>query len=281
MECLICGIFFEIQLPKDNKNKKYCSNKCKYIAISRNQKNSKLSNETKKKISISRIKYLEKNKHKHNWSLYNNKQSYPEKLFETIILKLNETVFKYYIPPESKRFFEIDFAIPDKKIGFEINGNQHYNKNKELTEYYKNRHIYLKSLGWKIIEIPYLLCYDQNKIINIIESELNKKLSTNSFVIIDYKKYIKNKRKNIKKNKRNRIQYLTESRKKYEKSQQIYIENVKKSNIDFSKFGWVKLVSIIINQKSQKTGYWMKQFLPEIYSKCYKRKKNKYPCSRN
>jgi len=268
--CKQCGMKFECNSTKREINRKFCSSKCSHINWGKIGKSFKTHSEkTKNKISESRKKYLEENKHKHNWSLYKNEQTYPEKLFEMEIRKVKYKVYSYYIPKESKKMFEIDFAIPFKKIGYEINGNQHYNKNKELKNYYKNRHNYLKLLGWKIIEIPYLLCYDKNKITNIIKKSLNTELDDEDNKVINYKEYIKLN----KKLKRNREEYFKEKKKNYVKSQEKNINSVINSGIDFNKFGWVGKVSKLIDQSPQRVNKWMKRFLPEFYEKeCYKRK---------
>lgn len=60
----------------------------------------------------------------------------------------------------------------------------------------------------------------------------------------------------------------------WEKSQEIYVNLILESNIDFSKIGWVKEVAKIINQKPQKVNIWMKRMMPNFYKTCYKRNKN-------
>lgn len=49
------------------------------------------------------------------------------------------------------------------------------------------------------------------------------------------------------------------------------------SNINFSKFGWVKLAAEIIEIKDQKVGSWMKRNMPDFYNeKCFKRNRRVY-----
>jgi very-short-patch-repair endonuclease len=124
---------------------------------------------SRKNLSLRRKEFLKKNKNKHNWSLYHKQESAPEKEFKSILTDLKIQFVQYYIPAESKRFFEIDFALLDKKIGFEINGNQHYTKVGKLRKYYLNRKNYLESVGWITIDIPYLLCYHKDKIIDMLK----------------------------------------------------------------------------------------------------------------
>jgi len=60
----------------------------------------------------------------------------------------------------------------------------------------------------------------------------------------------------------------------YDLEQQKYVELIINSNIDFTKFGWVNQVAIIINKPSQKVSKWMNRIMPEFYeNKCFKRKR--------
>jgi very-short-patch-repair endonuclease len=130
--------------------------------------------ETKLKISIKRREYLERSKKNHNWSFCHGKQSDPEKKFQVILEELKIQFIPEHTPEESKRFYRIDFALLDKKIGFEINGNQHYTdaKRGKLKKYYRERQTYLESLGWMIINIHYSLVYDKDKVLFILDKSL-------------------------------------------------------------------------------------------------------------
>lgn len=246
-----------------NPNRENILKKCKL-------KTFKMSDESKKKISLGRINYLKNNKNKHNWSVYRNKESYPEKLFREQLEKIENIIFyQYYIPNEFDKNYELDFALINEKIGFEINGHQHYDEFGKLTEYYKKRHDYIESFGWKIIEINYLNCFDNNNIKNIINNSINN-IKFNDKKINDVINYKKIK---IKNNKLNKEQYLKIKRNKYEEEQKKYINLVLNSNINFSKFGWVKNVSTIINKKPGKVNIWMKRFMNDFYNnECFKKR---------
>lgn len=49
------------------------------------------------------------------------------------------------------------------------------------------------------------------------------------------------------------------------------LDDLKNSEIDFSKYGWVKEASKIIGVTPQKVGKWLKREDLEFYEKCYKR----------
>jgi hypothetical protein len=50
------------------------------------------------------------------------------------------------------------------------------------------------------------------------------------------------------------------------------LDNLKNSDIDFNKFGWVSKASKIIGVKDQVVNRWLKRIDPEFYSKCFKKK---------
>ncbi len=121
----------------------------------------------KKLLSIQRKDFLAKNKH--NWAIYKGKESDPEKKFRALLDEFNIKYFQEYTPNNSQRFYRIDFAILEKQIGFEINGNQHYTKNGCLKRYYNIRQKYLESLGWAIINIHYSIVYNKPKVLEILQ----------------------------------------------------------------------------------------------------------------
>jgi very-short-patch-repair endonuclease len=168
--CLICSN--NAKWYRGLKFLSVCSKKCHLKLMNKinKQKN------RRKILSEKRKNYLKENKNKHNWSLFNKRQSKPEQNFEKILstFKIDDAIIKWYIPENSERFFEIDFVLKQNKIGFEINGNQHYTKRKTLRSYYKKRQSYLEKLGWKIFNIHYLFCFDENEMTSFIVSILEK-----------------------------------------------------------------------------------------------------------
>ena len=158
--------------------------------------------EMKQHLSKKRKEYLEKNKDKHNWSKYHNKEVKPEKKFREVLEKIeNIQFYQYYIPNESSRYYELDFAIPKFKIAFEINGEQHYDRTGNLTNYYQSRHNYFVNLGWKVIEIHYSLCFNEDKIKEIISNTLSDNVVIVNEIcneVINYRNILlKKKQKNI------------------------------------------------------------------------------------
>jgi len=222
----------------------------------------KWSDLEKKEISERRKKFLKENPDKHPWR--NNKKFVSEPC-EYLKRKLVEK--GYFIEEEvmvsTEKNYSVDILIPDRHIIIEVNGNQHYNKDGTLQEYYQNRHNYIKSLGWVVIEIHYSLVYNLDLVFSLIEKENVKSCNLPFF---------RKEKKHFKKYK-NQKDYHDTRKYSWEKNNLKYVNDVINSDIDFSKFGWVNKVALIINQKPPKVNMWMKRIMPDFYEKnCFKKR---------
>lgn len=247
--CSKCGNYFSLLSPHDRR--KTCSIECQY----------KLSSESKEKISVKIKQFLTDNPDKHVWKRNDKFKSVPCENVK-LILKEKNIAFVEEFRPLKNRFYSLDIAFPHLKIGVEINGNQHYNRNGTLKEYYQKRHDEIERDGWKIIEIHYSQCFDRS----IIESFLNFDVQNNTEQQIEYVKFVLNKDRTpeINKEKIKSKAYLKWHLKK---------DNIFDAGIDFSKFGWVNKVADVLDISPQKVGAWMKKYHPEFYNtQCYKRK---------
>lgn len=231
----------------------------------------KHSDDSKSKISRS-MKLSHSNGNHPGWSFINkdiNKRSYPEKWFIKNILEKYDLYNKYTIKekmPFHKYF--LDFAFLELKIDIEIDGQQHF-RNNESIEHDKERDNFLLDKNWKIYRMAWLEM--KNKPNEIIKDFLNW-LDRESL----YRKYDLNEIQLLLKKKElkfgNRKKYFENVIKKsYDKYKPI-MEIIKNSDIDFSKYGWVKEVSTLTGIKEQKVGKLMKKYLPDFYNKCFKRK---------
>ena len=249
--CAICKSEF-------TRRGKSCSDECRKLIV-------KHTDEYKQKQSISQKQYLKDNPDKHPWKNNNKFKSHPcEKLKD--YLNDNNIVFIEEWKPLDDRFFSIDIAFPDIKLGIEVNGNQHYNSDGTLKEYYQERHDLIEQRGWKLIEIHYSSCYNIDKIKNIFEIREQP----------DYTEYfkIKQERDHKTQNKPKALLKGVKLRNNTDIKWEPFKELVLQSNIVFSKFGWVEKTSIILGISSQKVSTWMKRYLPEFYeTRCFKRKR--------
>jgi len=94
-------------------------------------KGKKQTKETKNKISKSMKEYLDKNPDKVPFKLnHSSKISYPEKYFKLVFFKENIDL-KYHLQVNR---FELDFYNEEKKRYVEIDGEQHYKKDKLIDK---------------------------------------------------------------------------------------------------------------------------------------------------
>ncbi len=108
------------------------------------------TDETKKKISESRKKYLEENPDKVPYLLnhYSKGPSYPEKYFMEVFD--NEQIdLKYH---KQIKYYQLDFYNEGKKVDVEIDGEQHYLDGR-ITKSDEKRNQYLEDLGWIVFRI--------------------------------------------------------------------------------------------------------------------------------
>lgn len=235
----------------------------------------KLDEKTKTKISEKMV-LLHKNGLHPGWSFINkdiNRRSYPEKWFIKNVLEKYKLYDKYTIKeklPFSKYF--LDFAIMDLKIDIEIDGQQHI-RNGETILHDKLRDEFMLSHGWAVYRIAWVeLKNNSEETISKFLKDINNKNFYIKYNLVDITKYL-NPKKQIHGSREKYFEYIKSIR----YNDNVYkIQKIKNSDIDFSKFGWVKKVSEIVNIKHQKVNKWMKKYMLDFYNeKCFKRKNGK------
>jgi|LauGreDrversion4_2_1035121.scaffolds.fasta_scaffold212111_3 hypothetical protein len=148
-----------------------------------------MTSESRKKISDSKKKLYRDHPEKHNWKSNKKFISKPCEEFKKILDDASINYVSEFTPLED-RFFSIDIAFPESKIGVEINGNQHYNKDGTLKKYYYERHQLIESAGWKIYEVHFSICYNKDVVLELMENIFVQKTDLYSF---DYDDYLKQK----------------------------------------------------------------------------------------
>ena len=120
---------------------------------------------TKQQLRLKRLEWLKNNPEKHPWKRKDKFLSKPCELFKKYLdlIKLRY-ISEYNMYNETGHNYSIDIAFPDKKLGIEINGNQHYNKDGTLKKYYQVRHELIEKAGWKLLEIHFTSCFDEEEI---------------------------------------------------------------------------------------------------------------------
>jgi len=134
----------------------------------------KHSEKTKKIMSLKRKNFLKEHPDKHNWKNSEKFKSPPCEYLKKELKKKGVNFIEEYQPLDN-RFYSIDIVIKNKKIALEVNGNQHYNKDKTLKKYYQERHDNIRKNGWKIYEIYYTKCYSDifiDDLIRLINNDI-------------------------------------------------------------------------------------------------------------
>lgn len=127
------------------------------------------SEPARERMSMSRKVWLAANPEKHPWKRSSKFDSEPcQKLKDA--LQARSIDFHEEFTPLEDRFFSLDVAFPALKVGIEVNGEQHYNRNGSLKPYYQQRHDLIESAGWKLYEVHYSICYDQKRLSSIVDS---------------------------------------------------------------------------------------------------------------
>ncbi|CAB4163974.1 Domain of unknown function DUF559 [uncultured Caudovirales phage] len=110
--------------------------------ISEYSKTRTVSAEVRAKISVSRKKFLNENPHMVPYLLnHSSKISYPEQYFKDCFKDIN------LVTEHKISRYSLDFSNVDKKIYFEVDGEQHY-VDKKIVASDIVRTEYLKELGW-------------------------------------------------------------------------------------------------------------------------------------
>ncbi len=147
---------------------------------------------TKRLLSRKRKQYLRDNPDKHPWKKASKFISLPcEKL--KIALREAGLLFVAEFTPDGNFHYSIDVAFPEKKIGLEVNGNQHYDSNGGLLPYYQKRHDLLQEAGWTIYEIPCRKCFSAEVVKRLVAAVVNSPAIAN----FDYLNYVPGKKEKI------------------------------------------------------------------------------------
>lgn len=149
----------------------------------------KHSQQTKQLLSQIRKKYLSQNPQNHVWKK-NTKFISPPCEYLKQFLTSNNICFipQYNNYDQWKHNYSIDIAFPNQKIGIQINGEMHYQRNGQLKKYYQKRHQIIESFGWKIYQFHYSLVYKE-----FFKQNILKMLKQNIDLNFDFQNYVKQK----------------------------------------------------------------------------------------
>lgn len=208
-------------------------------------------------------------------------RSYAEQSWYNIFVKdFGEDSFKnnYNV----KKYF-LDFAWPDKMIYFEVDGRTHFTDNGikhdlERTEFLKNE-------GWTLIgrcnwsEYQKLSKEEKEKYVTEVENSIRTSIIKDNLIMATTKNINKGKAKikmRFNKNDCATMKTLPKDESEYIKGL-LELKNkrwaiIQESNIDFTKYGWVKEIANLFGIAENKAGKYIKKNFPDFYKKCYVRK---------
>lgn len=226
---------------------------------------------TKKIMSEKRIQYLKEHPESHVWK-YNDK--FISKPCEILKSKLRERYIfiEEYSDSQWKHNYSIDIVLCDKKIGIEVNGNQHYDRDGKLLPYYQERHNYLVSEGWHILEIPYSWCYHDDKIRLIYEAIQNAKDIDFSEHERIYSEYIKKKQRREQREHRDQNQQSRVAWNKIPES--VWMkrrDDILNSGVDLMRMGWVRQIELKVGYSRRIVYATVEHFITDFKGKCYRR----------
>lgn len=196
----------------------------------------------KNKISKSRIKFLKANPDKHPWKNKEKFISKPCEHLKQLLKDKNYTFEEEFTDARWNHCYSLDIAFLDKKLAIEVNGNQHYKNDGTLTDYYQNRHDYLTSQGWNVLEIHYTWCYKDDKIqeiVKAIENSIEIDLTEHELLFTYKRKTLEERNKEKEQIKRKNKEKNKEKRKDELEKRKFQILN---SDVDLTKYGWIKKV---------------------------------------
>lgn len=209
----------------------------------------KWTDDEKKRISESRKLFLKNNKDKHPWKYHSKFKSVPCEHLKQKLKNKNYKFFEEQGIKELNKNYSVDILFPQLKFIIEVNGNQHYDRKGNLFPYYQQRHNEIENCGYKILELPYIYCYDDlffQKLCNLLDGMLCSKNDINFSEYVPYKP-----NDNSKKHQRNlhREKLIKEGRvsKNGKVSERFHNEDdwikwkeqILTSGIDLTKYGWV------------------------------------------
>jgi len=210
--------------------------------------------ETKKLISAKRRAFLSNNPDKHTWKRENRNKSVPCEKLKLFLKGMNISFIEEHSPLED-RHYSIDIAFPDKKIGIEVNGNQHYDKAYNLLPYYQQRHDNIVAAGWILIELHYKLVFDLQKMTKLVGQLIsNHNINECDYSYSVFEKPVKTKKKPTKRK---------EGPRALEKAKRLKILH----QMDFCDIGWKSTFSKVCNIQERSVMKWIKNNSSEVYDR--------------
>lgn len=158
LKCQYCGLVKEYsKISYFHFHENYCDknpNKKLY-------KGHKHTEDSKRRISEARKKFLQEHPDKHPWKKSSKFKSQPCESLKQWLRDKNIDFEEEASVVQGKNY-SADIVFPKAMLIVEVNGNQHYDLDKmELLPYYQKRHNEIEALGWEVLEVPYNQSYSE------------------------------------------------------------------------------------------------------------------------
>ena len=262
--CQFCGKNF---LDRRKEYKSFHEKRCTENPNRVSVKGHSCSEETRRKLSEAAKRNLETGKTKAGYVMaHSSKRSYPEKYFEEVFKDLAFLKKEYFVSG-----YWLDFAIPERKEYFEIDGEQHF-VDKNIVKHDIERAKNLENAGWICIERVRWLNYQKLSFEDkkIFCDTLKKKILgfQNSEIISTSQ--IKERLDSLNQAEFERLEKIKKEKKEKENFWSDKLKLILDTKIDFSSVNWKKLVC-------QKTGLDKKLVntvvskFPNNFERAYKR----------
>lgn len=140
------------------------------LKISATSRGRRHSDDVKVKMSVARKEYLDAHPDAHVWKRSSKFVSAPCQHLKSLLNACGLTYVEEYSPIPG-RFFSVDIAFLDCHLAVEVNGEQHYNRDRSLKTYYQMRHDLIESHGWLVLELHYATVY-KHDIVDFIKEAI-------------------------------------------------------------------------------------------------------------
>lgn len=230
--------------------------------------------EHRQKVSEGRKRYLRENPDRHPWKRSSKFKSVPCEHLKSMLRSRGVHFIEEFTPLRDFAY-AIDIALPSIKVGIEVNGNQHYDRDGNLKPYYLERKNRIEAAGWKLIELHYTMVFHQHIIDLILRDLGNVNLTQTQLETYRQESLLNKQSKTLERQRLIDERQRLRQRLKQEAQQDAIdarMQSLLNSDIDTTEFGWVQKTAALWSISPQKVSSWLKKHFPEFYkNNCFKR----------
>ena len=225
-----------------------------------------MKTEHRQKVSEGCKKYLRENPDRHPWKRSTKFKSTPCEHLKSV-LRARGIEFIEEFTPLQDFAYAVDIAFPSVKVGVEVNGNQHYDRDGNLKPYYLERKKRIEAAGWKLMELHYTMVFHDHLIDLMLKDLGNVDLTQDELEAYRQESLLNKRSKMLA-----RQQQVAARQRAKQEAINARLQLLLDSGIDTMKFGWVQKTSALWGITPQKVSCWLKTHFPEFYqNNCFSR----------